>query len=455
MKKKESNTPSLNNIKKAMERLEHLWKGMDQKWKGMTQEMSFVDEEEKDNIGNQMRPDDRNPRARRTGGTPPPPNDMIGRFFVHIRTNRLYRCVQIRDVQDHGIVVFIEQLGTSAPFGFSITKFTRTYRQCTPEETAIIDASQDRITQGHAAVRMEELQTAAGTPDSAVGLLVTPDERDDFKNLTLQTEVKRTIDSGLSKIKLKDFLNDEWDMKSIEPMGSKCGLNFYGPPGTGKTASARAIARQLEKKLFQVDYAQIVSKFLGDTGKHIAEAFKFAKDNNAILFFDEADSMLSKRIDQSSEGQQAWANSVNQNRNILMQEIDRFDGIIIFATNLFSNYDEALLRRIAQHIEFKLPTSEMREVIFNRHIPLKVNKSIDVDLKMIASFAEKFSGGDIKNACINAIVEAACSTPQQLTQDILLSEVQKIKDAKLKHKTGGKFKNPIGINKEIKLRDDA
>lgn len=282
------------------------------------------------------------------------------------------------------------------------------------------------------------------TKESEIGFLVEPNERDDFKNMILQKDVLESIEIGLSTINMQEELNEKWGLSHIEPQTHKIALNFYGPPGTGKTMSARAIAKKLKKKLLQVDYSSVISKWVGDTGKHIKQAFTEAKEHDAILFFDEADAMLSKRHTVTDE---AVSNSINQNRNILMQELDRFDGMVIFATNLFGNYDEALLRRIARHVEFILPNAELRKSLFKVHLPpqLKENKLIKgkLDLNKLAEETKRFSGGDIKNVVKNAIQNAAVFK-KFFNMGVLLFEIEKIQKAKQEH-SPHLNRNPIGF----------
>jgi ATP-dependent 26S proteasome regulatory subunit len=207
-------------------------------------------------------------------------------------------------------------------------------------------------------------------------------------------------------------------------------VNFYGPPGTGKTRAALGIARRLGKPLYQVDYSAIVSKYLGDTAKHIALAFKQATEADAVLFFDEADSLLSRRV---AIGE-SCSTSINQNRNCLMQELDRFGGVVVMTTNLFGNYDEAILRRIARHIEFALPNVEMRERLFRAHLPNA--ELVPSDLRQAAIKARGFSGGDILNACLNAMLAASADPiPDnwQLSEAALLAEIAKIQSGKAAH----------------------
>ena len=183
-----------------------------------------------------------------------------------------------------------------------------------------------------------------------------PEPRHCLDKLILLPEVKTDIQAALRALETRADLERVWNLSSIQPQQGRCILNFYGPPGTGKTRAALGIALRLSKLLYQVDYSAVVSKYLGDTAKHIKAAFSAAREHDAVLFFDEADSLLSKRV---STGE-SCSTSINQNRNCLMQELDRFDGVVIVTSNLFENYDPALLRRIQRHIKFRIPDASMR-----------------------------------------------------------------------------------------------
>jgi len=114
-----------------------------------------------------------------------------------------------------------------------------------------------------------------------------------------------------------------------------------------------------------VAFSAVISKYLGDTAKHIKRAFERASHHGAVLFLDEDDSLLSKRVSLD----ESCATSINQNRNFLMQELDRFEGVVVMTTNLFGNYDAALLRRVQRHIQFRLPDASMRREIIALHLP--------------------------------------------------------------------------------------
>ena len=198
-----------------------------------------------------------------------------------------------------------------------------------------------------------------------VGILVNSEPSHDLADLILHRGVKQQILDGLRAIRICDHLEEVWSISRLQPQQGRCILNFYGPPGTGKTRAALATAHKIGQPLYQVDYSSVISKYLGDTAKHIKLAFERATHHGAALFLDEADSLLSKRV---SLGE-SCATSINQNRNTLMQELDRFEGVVILTTNLFGNYDDALLRRVQRHIQFRLPNLSMRRELFALHLP--------------------------------------------------------------------------------------
>jgi SpoVK/Ycf46/Vps4 family AAA+-type ATPase len=266
-----------------------------------------------------------------------------------------------------------------------------------------------------------------------VGTIVEPEPRHDLRNLVLHADAKADIEAALRSVEMRDRMESVWRLSEIQPLANRCVINFYGPPGTGKTRAALGIARRVGRLLYQVDYSQIVSKYLGDTAKHIALAFRQAREAGAVLFFDEADSLLSRRVPAG----ESCSTSINQNRNTLMQELDRFDGVVVMTTNLFGNYDEAMLRRIARHVRFALPDRAMRERLLRGHLP-NADRT-PADLRRASVESRGLSGGDILNACVNAM-HAASADPNpdrwRVTEAMLLAEISKIKVAKATHEGG-------------------
>ena len=293
----------------------------------------------------------------------------------------------------------------------------------------------------HRNPRRRRRETEEPTPE--VGLLVQPEPRHHLDKLILHPDVKTDIHAGLRALEIRADLDRIWNLSSIQPQQARCILNFYGPPGTGKTRAALGIALRLSKPLYQVDYSAVISKYLGDTAKHIKAAFAAAREHDAVLFFDEADSLLSKRV---ATGE-SCSTSINQNRNCLMQELDRFDGVVIVTTNLFENYDPALLRRIQRHINFRLPDASMRRELFALHLPNPAR--VQADNAVLAALSRSLSGGDILNVCVNAIHAGSTDDDPanwRVTQEMLESEIKKVRRAKAEHSgEKGKVRRVIGF----------
>jgi SpoVK/Ycf46/Vps4 family AAA+-type ATPase len=253
-----------------------------------------------------------------------------------------------------------------------------------------------------------------------VGDLVFPDPRHDLDKLILHPEVKTDILAGLRALEIRNELDRVWNLSAIQPQQGRCILNFYGPPGTGKTRAALGIALRLGKPLYQVDYSAVISKYLGDTAKHIKAVFEAAR--------------VSKTRCCSSMKQTACSTSINQNRNTLMQELDRFDGVVIVTTNLLEKHDPALLRRIQRHIHFRLPNASMRRELFALH---RVNpERVEADDAVLAGLSRGLSGGDILSVCVNAIHAGSTdvdSAKWAVKQGMLEREIAKVKKAKAEH----------------------
>jgi SpoVK/Ycf46/Vps4 family AAA+-type ATPase len=269
-----------------------------------------------------------------------------------------------------------------------------------------------------------------------VGMIRLPNPLNTFESLILEEKTVRDLKKGLGKVTLDSYIRKDLGWDAIDS-SRRTVLNFYGPPGTGKTKAAQVVANILEKKMLHVDYSAVVGKYVGETGKNLKKIFQIAKENDAIIFLDEADSLLNKR---SSDIKSPHGEYLNQEKNILMQELDKFDGVVILTTNLFANYDDALIRRIAQHVAFNLPSLELRAQLIESHIPKEVKLADNVKLTDIAKIAQGFSGGDIKNLVHDALVQCALDVKSgelaspQLTLENLTEQVTEIKSTNNKHK---------------------
>lgn len=208
----------------------------------------------------------------------------------------------------------------------------------------------------------------------------------------------------LTKVRYHKVLYEDFGLAEIDPTGGRTAINLYGPPGTGKTFAAEAIAHELGIGIIRAHYAEIESKFVGETPKNIRAAFARAHETNALLFFDEADSVLGKRL---SNVTQSTDHAVNVSRSVMLMELDRFTGVTVFATNLASNYDTAFTRRILGHIEMPLPDAPALERLWRGHLPAKLPVRLNTaDWPQLVAASEGLAGGDILNAVIYAAAMA-------------------------------------------------
>ena len=228
-----------------------------------------------------------------------------------------------------------------------------------------------------------------------------------FRDVVLPEETRRTLEEALAQVRNHSLIFGRWGLGERHATGLGLAFNFAGPPGTGKTICAEAIARSLGMKLLVVDYAEVESMWMGETPKNIAGVFRAAAEQNAVLFFDEADAIASRRSAGSALPQDR---ENNLSVNVLLRELDAFNGVVIFATNLAANFDPAFERRIRTHVRFLMPGVEEREQIWQVQIhPKKTPLARDVDFRALAETYE-VSGGDIKNAVLKA-ASAAASEP--------------------------------------------
>ncbi len=212
-----------------------------------------------------------------------------------------------------------------------------------------------------------------------------------------------------------------WGFKNTHRFSKRIGVNLYGAPGTGKTMAAHAIAHKLGKKILIINYADIESKYVGETPKNIRRAFEAAQKTGSILFFDEADAILSKRVTNMT---QAVDVSVNQTRSVMLMLMNEYQDFIIFATNFIENFDPAFMRRISVHIKFELPDEECRRRLWRMYIPTAAPNNIDID-KLAADY-EGLSGSDISNAMLNAAFKAARLEANEIDEALVREMVDNI-----------------------------
>ena len=228
--------------------------------------------------------------------------------------------------------------------------------------------------------------------------------RRSFDDVILPSATRRALDQALAHVTSHDLIFNRWGLGERHPTGLALAFNFAGPPGTGKTICAEAIAHALGRRLLVVRYAEVESMWMGATPKNVSAVFRLAREENAVVLFDEADAIASRRSASLELGFLREANTVV---NVLLKELETFDGVVIFATNLAANFDPAFERRIRTHVLFEMPGVDEREQIWRVQMhPTLTPLAGDVDFRALAETYE-VSGGDIRNAVLKAAMAAA------------------------------------------------
>ena len=285
-----------------------------------------------------------------------------------------------------------------------------------------------------------------------------------FDQMILSDNVKKELEDAMKIVKYKDLIYNDWGFGEIDPIPRSI-LNFYGEPGTGKTMCAHAIAHSVGKPLLAMNYSEIESKFVGEAAKNLQHAFETARECDAVLFFDEADSFLGKRIENVTQGAEQALNSL---RSQMLIQLEQFPGIVLFATNLVTNFDHAFESRILKHIKFELPNQEARVAIIRKMLPsqLPLAELLDDDQLMAASaLIEGFSGREIKTAILELLLSKAGDEHPVFTFDDLCQvftkkfeekkELARQEEERLKKKIEKKLKEKAAENQALEAQRTA
>jgi hypothetical protein len=201
-------------------------------------------------------------------------------------------------------------------------------------------------------------------------------------------------------VRYEGILMEQWGMRKKLRPGHRA--LFYGPPGTGKTLTATLLGKATGHEVYKIDLSVVISKYIGETEKNLAHLFDKAENKAWILFFDEADALFGKR----TQVRDAHDRYANQEVSFLLQRVETYNGLVILASNLATNVDEAFARRFEQLIHFPLPRQGERRLLWHKGLPTGVALEPGTDLSQFASRYE-LSGGTIMNviryACLQAI----------------------------------------------------
>lgn len=234
----------------------------------------------------------------------------------------------------------------------------------------------------------------------------------EWSDLVLEHHILDEVNEIMAWIEYKNTLMIEWNLQKTVKPGYRS--LFYGPPGTGKTLTASLLGKSTKLNVYRVDISKVVSKYIGETEKNLANIFDQAEHRDWILFFDEADALFGKR----SAGGDSKDRYANQEIAYLLQRIEEFPGVVILATNLKKNMDEAFARRFQSMIYFPMPKPQQRLILW-RNAFEGMTLAEDVDLKKVSDDYE-LPGGAIINVLRYCALNAVKREGQAITyQDIL------------------------------------
>jgi len=241
----------------------------------------------------------------------------------------------------------------------------------------------------------------------------------DWEDLVLDYQVTTELEEINTWISSGKIIMEDWGLSRILKGGYRS--LFYGPPGTGKTLAVTLLGKKNNMDVYRIDLSMIVSKYIGETEKNLAKVFDLAENRNWILFFDEADALFGKRTSTNTSNDR----HANQEVAYLLQRIEDFPGMVILATNLRSNIDEAFSRRFQSVIYFPMPTEELRAEIWRKMLK-GWPEDVDEDLITMAARTE-LSGGSIANVVRRCALATVNQKNQSLDKLILKNALQKEK----------------------------
>lgn len=221
----------------------------------------------------------------------------------------------------------------------------------------------------------------------------------------IMDKIKKIIGSALNRRRVLY----EWGLSKRIRRGTGVIALFDGDPGTGKTHSAEAIAHELGLSLMRINIANMVDKYIGETEKNLTTIFEQARPDMQLLLFDEADSLFTKRTSNVSKSNDRYS---NMSVNVLLQLVERYEGVSILTTNLKNAIDPAFERRITYKVYFPMPKKPERERLWRYMCPPEIVTAEPIDYEWLSDL--EMSGGEIKNAVLTAAFTAA-------TQGVLLT----------------------------------
>ncbi len=269
---------------------------------------------------------------------------------------------------------------------------------------AVVGARNRTLWRASEKVSMEDLYVScrAQSNRSLRALAQKVESRYTWDDIVLPQEQMAQLHEIVSYVQYRQLVYGEWNFNEKLSLGKGLNALFAGPSGTGKTMAAGIMANELKLDMYKIDLSTVVSKYIGETEKNLRAIFKEAETSNTILFFDEADALFGKR----SEVRDSHDRYANIEISYLLQKMEEYEGIVILATNLHKNMDEAFVRRMHFVLEFPSPEEEHRFHIWSNIFPREAPLDKSVDFRFLAR-QFKITGGSIKNIALSASFLAA------------------------------------------------
>jgi hypothetical protein len=236
-----------------------------------------------------------------------------------------------------------------------------------------------------------------------------------MQHMVLSDSTKDQLNELIDRIRFSDALK-----RKIPNFLAGAQALFWGKSGTGKSMAAEAIAGQLKLPLYRVNLANIASKWIGESEKHLAEIFDIAEKQNAVLLFDEADSVFSKR----SEVESSHDKNSNMGVSFLLQRMETYTGLLLLSTNFKGNLDDAFLRRFNNTIEFPLPDNAARITLWDNAWKGSFKPSRNIDTSVLAQMFE-FSPSQIKNIAERSILYVLTNDKKEITKELLAKAIRR------------------------------
>lgn len=258
-----------------------------------------------------------------------------------------------------------------------------------------------------------------------------------MSEVVLRNSVRDSIEDAIAFCKNRKKIIEEWHFdRFLKGNGTIC-INLYGEPGTGKTTAANAMVNAIGLKAVEVSLAEILGNLQGQTEQNLTALFKFAQENECVIIFNDADSMLSQR----SVGT-ANSESTNISKDHLLNLLDSMSVIIIFTTNFMKNYDEAFKSRMLFNIGIPLPNKEERVALWKFHMDKDMPKIVTYE--ELADLSDGLSGRNIRQITMTMGIRLTVGKTNTINRSAVESEVDKIKAA---------IKNEVSSGKAVRVEE--